>query len=107
MRWLIHFLAQLYPRSWRQRYGAEYAALLEQMSRTDLADVITRENLYERERTRRPFDDLIDDMRLDPTPRRPVYRHEAGRGLIIAGISSFLSMLGALGFRQRRRLRMV
>jgi uncharacterized protein involved in exopolysaccharide biosynthesis len=26
---MIHFLARLYPRSWRQRYGAEYAALLE------------------------------------------------------------------------------
>jgi hypothetical protein len=26
---LIHFLARLYPRSWRERYGAEYAALLE------------------------------------------------------------------------------
>jgi len=26
---LIHFLARLYPRSWRQRYGAEFEALLE------------------------------------------------------------------------------
>jgi uncharacterized protein involved in exopolysaccharide biosynthesis len=26
---LIHFLARLYPRSWRERYGAEYAALLD------------------------------------------------------------------------------
>ncbi len=26
---LIHFLARLYPPSWRQRYGAEFAALLE------------------------------------------------------------------------------
>jgi capsular polysaccharide biosynthesis protein len=26
---LIHLLARLYPRSWRERYGAEYAALLE------------------------------------------------------------------------------
>jgi len=28
---LIHFLARLYPRSWQQRYGVEYAALLEDM----------------------------------------------------------------------------
>jgi uncharacterized protein involved in exopolysaccharide biosynthesis len=29
MSWLIHFIARFYPRSWRERYGAEFAALLE------------------------------------------------------------------------------
>ena len=28
---LIRFLARLYPRSWRERYGAEYSALLEEV----------------------------------------------------------------------------
>jgi capsular polysaccharide biosynthesis protein len=40
---LIHFFARLYPRSWRQRYGAEFDALLEEV-RPDgraLANVLT------------------------------------------------------------------
>jgi hypothetical protein len=229
MRWLIHFIARLYPRFWRARYGAEYAALLEeikpsagaalniltgaiamqmrtwsrwrilaasaafsvmvsvavylaspklyhgvvalnfpgrvdapegsdtvyQLGRTDLANIIATEHLYERERTRRPFDDVIDEMRKrvaietngpsfsiafddtnphvaqkvvldisalffqewgaahnvrisnvrpDPAWVAPPlhYRREAGRGPIMAGLSSFFLMLGVLDFWQRR-----
>ncbi|HEY6340816.1 MAG TPA: hypothetical protein VIY49_04930 [Bryobacteraceae bacterium] len=29
MKRLLHFLARLYPRSWRERYGTEFAALLD------------------------------------------------------------------------------
>jgi hypothetical protein len=29
MRWWIAFAAKLYPRRWRQRYGAEFDALME------------------------------------------------------------------------------
>jgi capsular polysaccharide biosynthesis protein len=32
MRRLLRFVASLYPRSWRQRYGAEFAALLEDVN---------------------------------------------------------------------------
>jgi capsular polysaccharide biosynthesis protein len=32
MKRLIPFLASLYPRSWRERYGAEFAALLEEVN---------------------------------------------------------------------------
>ena len=126
-------------------------------SRTDLANIIMAEHIYERERTRRPLNYVIDEMskrltietngpsfsiafddtdphaaqrvvidifallagrwsatydvrisnvRPDPTPRAPVrYRREAGRGLIVAGLSAFLLMFGALDFWQRRGLR--
>jgi hypothetical protein len=134
---LIHLIARLYPRSWRERYGAEYAALLDEinptvaaalsvttgaigmrmhnwrrwrmfaasaafsvmvctavylanpklyhgvvsisfpghldlregsdtvygLSPTDLSNIIATEHLYERERTKRPLAETIDEMR--------------------------------------------
>ena len=231
MSWLIHFIARFYPRSWRERYGAEFAALLEdvrpdgrtaanvlagafamhirawkswkilaastafsvvvsvavylaspklyhgvvsvnfpghvdppegsdnvyKLSRADFADIIAREHLYARERTKRPLDEVIEQMRkrltietsgaslsvafddTDPYAVQRVgidifslfvgrwgaranvrisnvrpdptwiahlpYRREAGRGLIVAGLSSFLLMFGVLDFWQRWRLR--
>jgi hypothetical protein len=118
------------------------------LSRTDLANIITKERLYERERARRPLDDAIDEMgkrvtidtngtsfsiafadtdphaargvvidifsvfvgrwgaratvwisNVHPVPLR--YRREAGRGLIVASVSSFLLMWGGLSVMRR------
>jgi hypothetical protein len=126
------------------------------LRRTDFANIIATERLYEKERTRKPLDDdVIDEMRkrvtietdgpsfgiafddTDPhTAQRIVldifalfgeewgaahnvrisnvrpnpawvapplhYRREVGSGLIVAGVSSFFLMFGALAFWRAR-----
>jgi hypothetical protein len=44
----------------------------------------------------------VTNARLDPTPPLPVhYRREVGRGSIIAGVSAFFLMFGALNVRRQ------
>ena len=42
MKRLLHFLARVYPRSWRERYGTEFAALLDdaQLRWLDIFDLL-------------------------------------------------------------------
>ncbi|MGA2537880.1 MAG: hypothetical protein ABSF53_17835 [Terracidiphilus sp.] len=95
---LARILVRLYPRAWRERYGAEFEALLLDGYRGFRANIAAVANVARRAAYERIFPTQGDTMNRDPHSFGAVLRHPSALIPMVMSLAALLLVVGPIPF---------